>query len=113
MTGRGRLDRRLRWVSIAVFSAVALTVVPAVAAQALGVPLAGPWALLPGGVFLTLAVMSGHYVVLRCPWCRGNLGGLLMDADYWRVDPKVQYCPYCRCDFDWELTATARPGGTT
>ncbi len=39
-------------------------------------------------------------LVFWCPWCRENLGPLLTNRWFWRVDPKLASCPFCGTDLD-------------
>ena len=95
MTGREHLNRRKRWLALAVLAGIVLALT------------AGAHAAAGGGVAAAVPAVAGQFGVLRCPWCRGNLGRLLMNAGWWRVAPKVRFCPYCGAELDDETDAPA------
>lgn len=109
MTGREHLNRRKRWAAGGAVAGVGL-VVAGVGAMPLlaGAGVVGPAVVavvLPGVVLLLAAIVVGQQFLFRCPWCRGNLGPLMAGAGWWRVSPKVRFCPYCGTDLDDPIDA--------
>jgi hypothetical protein len=99
MTGRERLNQRKRWVAGGAVGGLGLLAAGAAAGHALGDLPAAAFAA-PGIVALLVLATAGQRYLFRCPWCRGKLGTLLMHSGWWRMDPKVRFCPYCGADFD-------------
>lgn len=104
MTGREQLNRRKRWLGGGVLAGIVLLIAGIAVMPALG-GAAGAAAAVPGLVALMAAALAGQSFALRCPWCRANLGRLLMHSGFLRIDPKLRYCPYCGADFDDEPDA--------
>jgi hypothetical protein len=94
MSARERLNHRLRWICGATVLGVVLVVAGIVAVVELGGE-RGAVIFGPGILTLIGVALAGQAVALRCPWCRGNLGVLLMHTGRWRVSPAVRHCPYC------------------
>jgi hypothetical protein len=106
MTGREHLNRRKRWLALAVLAGIVLALIGAAhAAAGGGVITAVP--VVAGVVLLFVGAVAGQFVAMRCPWCRGNLGHLLMHAGWWKIDRRVRCCPYCGAELDDETDAPA------
>ena len=103
MTARMQLNRRMRWLGSAVYAGTALFV----SGILLGLVLGQPPVLaisIPGFAAAWLASMAGFYVgLLRCPWCRANLGALVMQHGVLAINRRVCFCPYCGVGLDEEL----------
>jgi len=103
MTGREKLNRRKRWAAGGALAGVGLIVagvaVPLLAgAEVAGMAMAA--VVVPGVLVFVVVVVVGQQYLFRCPWCRGNMGPLMSHSGWWRVSPKVRYCPYCGTDLD-------------
>ncbi len=99
MTARERLNHRLRWLAGVMTLGVVLVVAGVVAVVEIGGPTAAA-IVVPGILTLMGVALTGQSFALRCPWCRGNLGVLLMRSGGFRVSPTVRYCPYCGVHLD-------------
>jgi hypothetical protein len=113
MTGREHLNRRKRWLTGAVVTGLGLIaagigLVPALAGEGVGGPAIAA-VVVPGVVLLLVAVVAGQQYLFRCPWCRENLGPLVMHGGWWRVNRKLRFCPYCGAELDADADA---PAGT-
>lgn len=106
MTGRERLTREKQRLALAMLAGVGLMVAGLVAAQVFGVRPLGAAAGV-GVVVLFAAGVGAQVLGFRCPSCRGKLGTVLMHSGWWRMDPKVRFCPYCGAAFDDEPEAGA------
>lgn len=106
MTGRELLSRRKRWLSAALLGAAALLVLGLVLLQGVGEDVALFVVIAAFGALLALALV-GQGLAFRCPWCRANLGTLVMHRGFLRVDPKVRFCPFCGAALDGDVTADA------
>jgi len=105
-TGRDQLPREKQRLSLVMLAGVGLMVAGLAAAQVFGVkPLGAATGI--GVVVLFAAGVGAQVLGFRCPWCRGKLGTVLTHSGWWRMDPKVRYCPHCGAAFDDELDAPA------
>ncbi|HYH65526.1 MAG TPA: hypothetical protein VD866_12590 [Urbifossiella sp.] len=104
MTGREQLNRRKRWAAGGALAGVALIVAGVVGLPLMaGAGVAGPAmaaAVVPGVLVFVVVVVLGQQYLFRCPWCRGNMGPLMTNSGWWRMNPKVRFCPYCGTDLD-------------
>lgn len=107
VTGREHLNRRKRWLGLTVLAGIALVAVGGLHAAAGGGSLTAV-PVVAGVLLLFAGATVGQLVALKCPWCRTNLGKVLMNAGFWRIDPSFRYCPYCGAELDAEV---GTPGG--
>ena len=113
MTARQFLDRRVRRVRLLTVSglivAIGSLLVLSILKAALSVlpPFAFPIliAAIIGGIAL---IIAGRYALstVRCPWCRGELGLLIVRLSSF---DQLRFCPKCGESLDDVLAAEGKP----
>ncbi|HEX4608002.1 MAG TPA: hypothetical protein VH092_07340 [Urbifossiella sp.] len=108
MTGRRWLNRRLGW-----FAAALVVGLGSIFAGILLDPPGGgqiPVGLLVGlGVGVGILIIA-HKLLLRCPWCRGNLGPLVLGRPWFMgMDRRISFCPFCGTSLDEHLPDSRHP----
>jgi hypothetical protein len=107
MTARETLNRRMPWFRITVFSGVAAALLGFLLYSALG---NWPFLLVAiSGMIVSAWASEYARLVLKCPWCDGNLVPLIFNRAGIAMGRRVRFCPYCGTNFDDELEETAAP----
>jgi hypothetical protein len=103
MNTRERLDRRMRWLGVAMYAGFGLFFVGSVIGIVFG-PQPGLAAslVLPGFAVAFVASMGIQYLAMRCLRCGGNFGPLVMQWGGLRIDRRLRFCPYCSVSIDEE-----------
>ncbi len=101
MTARDLINRRKRWLLIAVVLGVTLFIAAVVLAANTG---QGELYLLviPGFAIMLLTLFWGQFSWFRCPWCQENLSPLAFQR-LGGLSQRVKFCPYCGHEVDDEL----------
>lgn len=109
ITARTILDRRMRWFGWAFRGGFVVTFAGAFCGI---IRQDEPYAIItiPGVVVIMAVGLLFHLVLLRCPWCRGNMAPVLMNQGWPSRASRVCFCAYCGRSLDEELESPVSGG---
>ena len=102
MTGRAKLNRRMRWVFVPYCILLALIAIMVVSTWIANQGVTK--VLVLGIVVAFIAVAVAQFMAVRCPTCRGNLAFVYAQSAKAKLSQKFRYCPYCSVNFDDEIS---------
>jgi uncharacterized Zn-finger protein len=103
MTGREKLNRRVRMVMRVAYLGAGLCVTSFLLGF-IGLGRLLPVLFLLGFAMIFISLVFAHSGSIRCPWCRANLSVVgLRGEEVLSFDARIQCCPYCGHRLDEEL----------